>query len=89
MCRTLPIQAIQRKTSEVSEGFSDQFLGEVTDSTNCSNLWNVYATVMLNGKAVEFKLYTGADVGLIPTQLFKLTPYSQQKINKQVLVVNH
>ena len=26
---------------------------------------------MLNGKAVEFKLDTGADVSVIPTQLFE------------------
>lgn len=69
MCRTLPKQSIQSITSEVSEGFSNQFLGVVTDSTNHSNLWN--ATVMLNGKAVEFKLDTGADVSVIPTQLFE------------------
>ena len=69
MCRTLPKQSIQSITSEVSDRFSDQFLGVVTDSTNHSNLWN--ATVMLNGKAVEFKLDTGADVSVIPTQLFE------------------
>ena len=69
MCRTLPKQSIQSITSEVPEGFSDQFLGVVTDSTNHSNLWN--ATVMLNGKAVEFKLDTGANVSVIPTQLFE------------------
>ena len=69
MCRTLPKQSIQSITSEVSEGFSNQFLGVVTDSTNCSNLWN--ATGVLNGKAVEFTLDTGANVSVIPTQLFE------------------
>ena len=69
MCRTLPKQSIQSITSEVSEGFSDQSLSVVTDSTSRSNLWN--APVMLNGKAVEFKLDIGADVSVIPAQLFE------------------
>ena len=69
VCRTLPKQSIQSITSEASEGFSDQFLGVVTDSTSHSNPWN--ATVMLNEKAVEYKLDTGADVSVIPTQLFE------------------
>ena len=62
MCRTLPKQIQNINSNEVS---SDQFLGVIIDPNNSNqSLW-------LNGKVVEFKLDTGADVSVIPSQLFE------------------
>jgi len=56
---------VQAVTSDVS---NDQFLGVVTTPNSC-NLWDV--TVLLNGNAVELNLGTGADVSIIPEEIFK------------------
>jgi len=85
MCKTLPKQ-IQIVTFKAP---NDQFLGVITNSSSC-NLWNV--TVLLNGKAVEFKLDTGADVSIIPAKFFKTLKFDTlhpTELISQVLAVIH
>ena len=57
-----------RDVGEIQKETKEDFLGMVQNCEN-TNPWII--TLLVNGKEVEFKLDTGADVTVIPKNVFE------------------
>ena len=77
MCRT---RGAVRSVTSASE--KEAFMGAVQDSEH-TDPWMI--TLSVNGKPVEFKIDTGADVSVIPHSVFKNLPTTNLKPAQKVL----
>ena len=75
-----------RSANSVNEVQQDEqaFMGSVQDSESTMiNPWAV--TLLVNGKPLEFKIDTGADVTVIPKSVFDSVPGAQLRPAKKIL----